>query len=205
MKKSMIYTKTGDKGTTSLVGGVRVPKTHIRLEAYGTVDELNSYLGLLQTYLTEEADKRLVAHVQNKLFSVGSYLATDQSQTELRMESRINDKDITLLEQAIDEIDNALTPLHAFILPGGARGAAVCHICRTVCRRAERRILALAGECEIEARVTAFVNRLSDYLFILERTRLSVSGVICNKEAMYTNGALFKISGCRRSNLLYRS
>lgn len=169
MKKSMIYTKTGDKGTTSLVGGVRVPKTHIRLEAYGTVDELNSYLGLLQTYLTEEADKRLVAHVQNKLFSVGSYLATDQSQTELRMESRINDKDITLLEQAIDEIDNALTPLHAFILPGGARGAAVCHICRTVCRRAERRILALAGECEIEARVTAFVNRLSDYLFILAR------------------------------------
>mgnify|MGYP002796174864 CR=1 FL=1 len=110
-----------------------MPKTHIRLEAYGTVDELNSYLGLLQTYLTEEADKRLVAHVQNKLFSVGSYLATDQSQTELRMESRINDKDITLLEQAIDEIDNALTPLHAFILPGGARGAAVCHICRTVC------------------------------------------------------------------------
>jgi ATP:cob(I)alamin adenosyltransferase len=169
MKKSMIYTKTGDKGTTSLVGGVRVPKIHIRLEAYGTVDELNSYLGLLQTYLTEEADKRLVAHVQNKLFSVGSYLATDQSQTELRMESRINDKDITLLEQAIDEIDNALTPLHAFILPGGARGAAVCHICRTVCRRAERRILALAGECEIEARVTAFVNRLSDYLFILAR------------------------------------
>ena len=169
MKKSMIYTKTGDKGTTSLIGGVRVPKTHIRLEAYGTVDELNSYLGLLQTYLTEEADKRLVAHVQNKLFSVGSYLATDQSQTELRMESRINDKDITLLEQAIDEIDNALTPLHAFILPGGARGAAVCHICRTVCRRAERRILALAGECEIEARVTAFVNRLSDYLFILAR------------------------------------
>ncbi|MBS1342807.1 MAG: cob(I)yrinic acid a,c-diamide adenosyltransferase [Bacteroides sp.] len=169
MKKSMIYTKTGDKGTTSLVGGVRVPKTHIRLEAYGTVDELNSYLGLLQTYLTEEADKRLVAHVQNKLFSVGSYLATDQSQTELRMESRINDKDITLLEQAIDEIDNALTPLHAFILPGGARGAAVCHICRTVCRRAERRILALAGECEIEARVTVFVNRLSDYLFILAR------------------------------------
>lgn len=169
MKKSMIYTKTGDKGITSLVGGVRVPKTHIRLEAYGTVDELNSYLGLLQTYLTEEADKRLVAHVQNKLFSVGSYLATDQSQTELRIESRINDKDITLLEQAIDEIDNALTPLHAFILPGGARGAAVCHICRTVCRRAERRILALAGECEIEARVTAFVNRLSDYLFILAR------------------------------------
>lgn len=119
MKKSMIYTKTGDKGTTSLVGGARVPKTHIRLEAYGTIDELNAYLGFLQTYLTEENDKHLVTHVQNKLFSVGSYLATDQAQTALRMESRISDEDITLLEQAIDEIDNALTPLHAFILPGG--------------------------------------------------------------------------------------
>ena len=193
MKKSMIYTKTGDKGTTSLIGGVRVPKTHIRLEAYGTVDELNSYLGLLQTYLTEEADKRLVAHVQNKLFSVGSYLATDQSQTELRMESRINDKDITLLEQAIDEIDNALTPLHAFILPGGARGAAVCHICRTVCRRAERRILALAGECEIEARVTAFVNRLSDYLFILARKL----NYLAKKEEIFLD------KSCKLNNLLY--
>ena len=98
-----------------------MPKTHIRLEAYGTVDELNSYLGLLQTYLTEEADKRLVAHVQNKLFSVGSYLATDQSQTELRMESRINDKDITLLEQAIDEIDNALTSLQPYQSAQSAR------------------------------------------------------------------------------------
>ena len=100
MKKSMIYTKTGDKGTTSLVGGARVPKTHIRLEAYGTIDELNAHLGLLQTYLTEENDKHLVTHVQNKLFSVGSYLATDQAQTALRMESRISDEDITLLEQA---------------------------------------------------------------------------------------------------------
>lgn len=165
----MIYTKTGDKGTTSLVGGARVPKTHIRLEAYGTIDELNSHLGLLQTYLIEDKDKQLVARVQNKLFSVGSYLATDQTQTILHMESRINDKDIELLENAIDEIDNALTPLNSFILPGGSREAATCHVCRTVCRRAERRILALAGECEIDARVTAFVNRLSDYLFILAR------------------------------------
>jgi cob(I)alamin adenosyltransferase len=169
MKKSMIYTKTGDKGTTSLVGGARVPKTHVRLEAYGTVDELNSHLGLLQTYLTDEADKKLVYRVQNKLFSVGSYLATDQSKTELRMESRIEDEDLELLEHAIDVIDNELPPLNSFILPGGDRGAAVCHICRTVCRRAERRILVLAEECEIEPRVTAFVNRLSDYLFILAR------------------------------------
>lgn len=169
MKKSMIYTKTGDKGTTSLVGGTRVPKTHIRLEAYGTIDELNSHLGLLQTYLTDNADKQLISRVQNKLFSVGSYLATDQQKTELRMESRIEEHDIELLEQAIDAIDNALLPLNAFILPGGARGAAICHICRTVCRRAERRILVLAEECEIDAYVTAFVNRLSDYLFILAR------------------------------------
>ena len=169
MKKSMIYTKTGDKGTTSLVGGTRVPKTHIRLEAYGTVDELNSHLGLLQTYLTAEADKKIIFRVQNKLFSVGSYLATDQTQTELRMESRITDEDIQLLEHAIDTIDNELPPLKAFVLPGGYCGAAVSHICRTVCRRAERRILALTEECEIDARVIAFVNRLSDYLFILAR------------------------------------
>ena len=136
MKKSMIYTKTGDKGTTSLVGGTRVPKTHIRLEAYGTVDELNSYLGLLQTYLTDEEDKQIIFRVQNKLFSVGSYLATDQTQIDLRMESRIEDEDIRMLEQAIDVIDNELPPLNAFILPGGDRGAAVGHICRTVCRRA---------------------------------------------------------------------
>ena len=116
MKKSMIYTKTGDKGTTSLVGGTRVPKTHIRLEAYGTVDELNSYLGLLQTYLTDEEDKQIIFRVQNKLFSVGSYLATDQTQIDLRMESRIEDEDIRMLEQAIDVIDNELPPLNAFIL-----------------------------------------------------------------------------------------
>lgn len=169
MKRSIIYTKTGDKGTTSLVGGMRVPKTHVRLEAYGTIDELNSHLGLLETYLTDEADKKIVFRVQNKLFSVGSYLATDQSQTELRMESRIEDEDIELLECAIDTIDNELPPLNDFILPGGNRGAALCHICRTVCRRAERRILVLAEECEIDPRVTAFVNRLSDYLFILAR------------------------------------
>lgn len=165
----MIYTKTGDKGTTSLVGGIRVPKTHARLEAYGTIDELNSHLGLLQTYLAEETDRQLINHIQNKLFSVGSYLATDQLHTSLRVESRINEEDIMLLEQAIDEADNRLVPLTSFVLPGGSREAAICHVCRTVCRRAERRILALTDECDIDVRVTAFVNRLSDYLFILAR------------------------------------
>ncbi len=169
MAKSRIYTRTGDKGTTALVGGVRVPKTHARLEAYGTVDELNSHIGVLRTYLTDEADRQLIAYIQNKLFAVGSYLATDQTCTELRMASHIADADILRLEQAIDAIDELLPPLKAFILPGGSRGSAVCHVCRTVCRRAERRILALAEECEMDNNVTSFVNRLSDYLFILAR------------------------------------
>jgi cob(I)alamin adenosyltransferase len=169
MKKSMIYTRTGDKGTTSLVGGVRVAKTHVRLEAYGTVDELSSYLGLLLTYLTENDDLRLVTFVQHKLFCVGSYLATDQTQTALRIESQIHDADIQRLEQAIDEIDSQLPPMRGFILPGGSRGAAVCHICRTICRRTERQILRLHESVPVDPKVTTFINRLSDYLFILAR------------------------------------
>ena len=169
MKKSLIYTRTGDKVKTSLVGGARVSKTHVRLEAYGTVDELNSQLGLLYTYLTDEVDKKLVLWVQHKLFSVGSYLATDQTNTTLRIESQIADEDIQRLEHAIDEADAQLPPLKAFVIPGGARGSAVCHVCRTVCRRAERRILAMAEEHEVTENVSAFVNRLSDYLFVLAR------------------------------------
>lgn len=130
--KSLIYTRTGDKGKTSLVGGTRVPKTHVRLEAYGTVDELNSQLGLLYTYLENDTDKKLVLWVQHKLFSVGSYLATDQTNTTLRIESQIADEDIMRLEHAIDEIDAQLPPLRAFVIPGGSRGSAVCQVCRTV-------------------------------------------------------------------------
>ena len=168
-KKSLIYTRTGDKGKTSLVGGARVKKTHVRLEAYGTVDELNSQLGLLYTYLMEEGDKKLILWVQHKLFSVGSYLATDQSNTALRIESQIADEDIHRLENAIDEADASLPPLKAFVIPGGSRGSAVCQVCRTVCRRAERRILTMAEEHEVTENVSAFVNRLSDYLFVLAR------------------------------------
>ena len=169
MKKRLIYTRTGDKGKTSLVGGARVSKTHVRLEAYGTVDELNSQLGLLATYLTDEGDQKIILWVQHKLFSVGSYLATDQEHTTLRIESQIADEDIQRLERAIDEADAMLPPLKAFVIPGGARGSAVCHVCRTVCRRAERRILAMAEEHEVTENVSAFVNRLSDYLFVLGR------------------------------------
>lgn len=169
MKKSVIYTRTGDKGMTSLVGGKRVQKTHVRLEAYGTVDELNAQLGLLCTYLSEGDDRRTVLWVQNKLFCVGSYLATDQTDTTLRMESRVTEADLARMEQAIDEADSQLPPLRAFVIPGGSRGSAVCQVCRTVCRRAERRILALAEVHEVDTLVSAFVNRLSDYLFVLAR------------------------------------
>jgi cob(I)alamin adenosyltransferase len=133
------------------------------------VDELNAQLGLLYTYLTGEDDRKIILWVQHKLFSVGSYLATDQTNTELRIESQIGDEDIRRLENAIDEADAQLPPLKAFVIPGGSRGSAVCHVCRTVCRRAERRILAMAEEHEVTENVSAFVNRLSDYLFVLGR------------------------------------
>ena len=164
-----IYTKTGDKGTTSLVGGTRVPKTHIRLEAYGTVDELNSNLGLLITYLLDGKDKDFLQQVQDRLFAVGSYLATDREKMELKEASIISSEQVEMVEREIDRLDTLLPPLSAFILPGGSRGAAVCHVCRTVCRRAERRILALAEQVEIASELLAYVNRLSDYLFVLSR------------------------------------
>ena len=164
-----IYTKTGDKGTTSLVGGTRVPKTHIRLEAYGTVDELNSNLGLLITYLLDGKDKDFLQQVQDRLFAVGSQLATDREKMELKEASIISPEQVEMVEREIDRLDTLLPPLSAFILPGGSRGAAVCHVCRTVCRRAERRILALAEQVEIASELLAYVNRLSDYLFVLSR------------------------------------
>ena len=169
MKKSLVYTKTGDKGTTSLVGGSRVPKTHIRLEAYGTVGELNSNLGLLNTYLQNETDRNFILGIQHKLFAIGSHLATDQEKTQLKAASIISMEDVERIEREIDKLDEQLPELCAFIIPGGSRGAAICHVCRTVCRRAERRILALSETCTISPEVLAFVNRLSDYLFVLSR------------------------------------
>lgn len=169
MKKSLVYTRSGDKGRTSLVGGTRVSKTDDRLQAYGTVDELNAHLGLLLTYLKRDEDIRMVRWVQNKLFSVGSYLATDQAHVRLDASSILLPADVKRLEDAIDCIDNELPPLQNFVLPGGTRGAAVCHVCRTVCRRAERLILALAESCEVDVVLLSYVNRLSDYLFVLSR------------------------------------
>ena len=180
----MIYTKTGDKGMTSLVGGQRVSKTDPRLEAYGTVDELNSELGVLLTYLEKEEDRLVVGQVQNDLFVVGGYLATDQSSPNARHQIVVSDEMVSMLESAIDSIESSLPPLRAFVLPGGSRGSAVCHVCRTVCRRAERRILDLNnhltsdGNDGIDENVLRYINRLSDFLFVLARK----INIIANKD-----------------------
>jgi len=169
MKKSLVYTKTGDKGTTALVGGSRVRKTHARLEAYGTVDELNAHLGWLRTCLADEADRDFILRVQRRLFAVGTHLATDTEKTPLPPTGILAPEHVEAVEREIDRIDSQLPALRAFVVPGGSRGAAVCHVCRTVCRRAERRILALSETCDVAPEVLSFVNRLSDYLFVLSR------------------------------------
>ena len=175
--KSPVYTRTGDAGQTSLIGGTRVSKTDLRLEAYGTVDALNAQLGLLLTYLTDAdkaaadrtADVQLLLGVQSCLFTVGAALATDSTKMASRPTAIVTPEMVSELEQAIDRIDSQLPPLRLFILPGGGRAAAVAHVCRTVCRRAERRILALAQQSEVAPELLAYVNRLSDYLFVLSR------------------------------------
>lgn len=168
-KKSLIYTGTGDKGTTSLVGGERVSKTHQRLESYGTIDELNSFIGLLVTSLEDQLDKDFLYFIQHKLFSVGSYLATDQQSTELKIESRITPESIVRIENEIDRLDAGIPVMRNFVLPGGCRSASLAHVCRTVCRRAERQIYKLTETDPVEELVLIFVNRLSDYLFVLAR------------------------------------
>lgn len=171
--KSHLYTRTGDTGMTSLVGGQRVPKTHIRLEAYGTVDELNSHIGLLIATMSGKAtlssDVQLLTDVQNLLFSIGSMLATDTSQRDVRPGRFISPTDIEELEQAIDAAEEGLPGWRGFILPGGTLAASQAHICRTVCRRAERAIHRLHTEAEVDELLMAFVNRLSDYFFALAK------------------------------------
>ncbi|MGP1420155.1 MAG: cob(I)yrinic acid a,c-diamide adenosyltransferase [Tannerella sp.] len=169
MKKSLIYTGGGDKGTTSLVGGVRVPKTHPRLEAYGTIDELNSQIGLLIAETDDQQTADLLRFVQHKLFTVGSYLATDMTQTDLRIQSNVTLESIRRLEEAIDRYDTQLPRMRGFVLPGGNRTSALAHVCRTVCRRAERRIYRLTESATVEEPVLIFMNRLSDLLFVIGR------------------------------------
>ena len=169
MKITKVYTKTGDQGETSIIGGIRVKKSCERLEAYGTVDELSSHLGLLASMLPDGEDKDLIIRIQNNLFSVCSNLATDQSQTPLYDSARLPDGEIQVLEHKVDEIMNFLPERQGFILPGGTQAAAQAHVCRTVCRRAERRIVALSEVAQISPETLQYVNRLSDYLFVLAK------------------------------------
>ena len=180
MKITKVYTRTGDKGMTSLVGGVRINKSDIRLEAYGTVDELSANLGMLASMmkrsLQEDGDTlgigeecRLVVRVQNNLFNVCTHLATDQSQTPLYPSAHLAEGEIELLEDRIDSLMKKLPERQGFILPGGTPAACQAHICRTVCRRAERRIAALAEVAQVGPEMQMYVNRLSDYLFVLAK------------------------------------
>lgn len=165
-----IYTRKGDRGTTQLFGGQRVPKHHLRIEAYGTVDELNSFIGWLRDLLTDDLLKEELLRIQNNLFVIGSQLAAQPGKAGLSL-PELPSVAVKLLEEAIDHMESAVPPLRSFILPGGHSNVSAAHICRTVCRRAERIVTALA-EAEpgtVPALVQEYLNRLSDYLFMLAR------------------------------------
>lgn len=166
--KYKIYTKGGDKGKTSLVGGQRVNKYDLRIESYGTIDELNSFIGLLISRNIESKDKEFLIWIQNKLFSVGGYLATDTTKNDYPS-IVIEEQDVNKVEKEIDYIDEILPELRAFILPCGGEISSLAHICRTICRRAERRIYKLNSTISLETNMLKFINRLSDYFFNLAR------------------------------------
>ncbi len=169
MAITKVYTKTGDEGMTSLVGGVRVRKTNPRIEAYGTVDELSAQLGLLASFMKDGDDKNMVISIQRTLFTVCSYLATDTTQTKLAPSYTIDPQEVTVLEEEIDHLNGSLPQQTSFIIPGGSHEAALAHVCRTVCRRAERRIFFLGETTKLDGNVLQYINRLSDYLFMLAR------------------------------------
>lgn len=176
MKITKVYTKTGDKGTTSLVGGVRIKKSDIRLEAYGTVDELNACVGLLVAMMTEEEDKAILERIQCNLFNVGTHLATDQSCTPLYASAKLGISETELMEKEIDALLSGLPAADGFVLPGGTPAAAQAHVCRTVCRRAERRVVALMGEAVVSPEIQQYMNRLSDYFYVLAKKLNFIAG-----------------------------
>lgn len=178
IKKSNIYTKTGDTGTTSLIGGKRVKKCSLRLEAYGTIDELSAHIGLLRSLLIKDQQltealpsqsQEFLLWLQSRLFDIGTHLAMPCRQEGEIPPCSITEAHVLHLENAIDWAYHQLEPLHAFILPGGTIEASQCHVCRTVCRRAERLIIALADEAPISPLLLAFINRLSDFWFVSAR------------------------------------
>lgn len=175
-----IYTKTGDKGQTSLIGGTRVPKYHDRIEAYGTLDELNSYIGLVRDQMTDTGVKDILIEIQDRLFTAESLLAADPEK-ELKSLPHLAEEDIRLLETQIDLMNESLPPLTNFILPGGHTTVSFCHIARCVCRRAERltiKLVEMYPETLQGEMVIKYLNRLSDYLFVLARKISLDTGVI---------------------------
>ncbi|NBX27561.1 MAG: cob(I)yrinic acid a,c-diamide adenosyltransferase [Chitinophagia bacterium] len=165
-----IYTKTGDKGTTSLIGGVRVPKNHIRIESYGTIDELNSYLGVVNDTTQHEKISVWIKEIQDRLFTIGSVLATAPNKEISMKLPDVHIEDVQWLEQRIDEMNEQLPEMRSFILPGGHLAASSCHVARCVCRRAERICVAMLElNEEVPDLVIQYLNRLSDFLFVLAR------------------------------------
>lgn len=163
-----IYTKTGDEGTTSLFGGKRVSKAELRVEAYGTVDELNAHIGLLRDQEVNRSRKEILIEVQDRLFTMGSMLATEPGNTKVKIPS-LAEGDIVRLEKEIDDMETKLEPMKFFVLPGGHQSVSFGHIARTVCRRAERLVIALSNQDHVNPLVIKYLNRLSDYLFVLCR------------------------------------
>ena len=163
-----IYTKTGDTGQTSLIGGTRVPKYHLRIESYGTVDELNSYIGLIGCQNIAERHKMVLKEIQDRLFTIGSSLAADPERSKMTIPDLLPG-DVVFLEHEIDRMDGELPALRHFILPGGSNAVSFCHVARCVCRRSERLAVELAGAELVDEKVIIYLNRLSDYLFTLAR------------------------------------
>ncbi len=165
-----IYTKTGDLGKTSLIGGTKVPKSHLRIESYGTVDELNSYIGLVSDVITDNESKIILKEIQDRLFTVGSSLACDPDKEPLMKIPDLKEQDVELLEKEIDKMNEVLPVMKFFILPGGHPAISTAHVARCVCRRAERLCVNMQEhELFVDPLVIKYINRLSDYLFVLAR------------------------------------
>ena len=164
-----IYTKSGDKGLTSLIGGTRVPKSSLRIDCYGTVDELNSYLGLLRDQEVNAPRREVLKEIQDRLFTIGSHLATDPAKDPRQRLPDLHVEDVDLLETEMDRLNEALPELREFVLPGGHQSVSFAHVARCVCRRAERTIVALGQAEALRPACRQYVNRLSDLLFVLAR------------------------------------
>lgn len=180
-----IYTKRGDTGYTSLLSGEQVAKHHERIEAYGTIDELNSFIGLLRAGKLNNDDKIFLIKIQNKLFNLGSNLAVTTNNKKFKLPD-IDKEDIAFLENEIDKIDLHLPKLKNFVLPGGNQTVAYCHVCRSICRRAERLIVKLSANNQIDGQIIKYINRLSDYFFQLSRkitSELNIEEEIWNPKA----------------------